>query len=237
MRVSLIHPSRSRPYMAFATMQNWLNKADKPFNIEYLLMLDTDDDMLLGYEAIANALIDVNYFNGIGCTPTINLSDNKSAIEAINVGAAMCKGDLLIVVSDDFDAPQSWDTSLLNSLEGKSDFIVKTQDGIQKTLITLPILHRAYYERFGYVYHPDYKHMFSDQEMTSVGMMMDKVIDLPLHFEHMHYTVGGMEKDQTNMRNDSSWHQGEALFNERLKLNFGLSPEQIVKPYSEIVWR
>lgn len=234
--ISLIHPSRSRPDMAFKTMQNWLDKADKPFNIEYLLMLDNDDEMLLGYEAIANALIDVNYFNGIACTPTINLSDNKSAIEAINVGAVMCKGDLLIVVSDDFDAPQSWDTALLTALEGKSDFIVKTKDGIQPTLITLPIMDRVYYERFGYVYHPSYKHMFSDQEMTAVAEMTGKVIKSPIMFKHLHYTVGGMEKDKINMRNDSTWHQGETLFDERLKNNFGLSPEEIVKPYNQIVW-
>lgn len=220
MKISVIHPSRGRENMAFKTYANWLAKADN--EIEYILSVDNDDE--INYEL---------WFTQ--CSVLRN--SNKSAIEAINNAAKVTTGDLIMVVSDDFDAPEHWDTLLLNALKGREDFLVKTQDGIQKTLITLPIMDRKYYERFGYVYEPGYYHMFSDQEMTAVGHMLGKVIDLPIVFPHNHYSVGGMQKDAINLKNDSTWVQGEMLFHERLKLNFELSPEQIVKPYSAIVWR
>jgi hypothetical protein len=94
---------------------------------------------------------------------------------------------------------------------------------------------RAYYTRFGYVYYPGYRHMFCDQEMTAVGHLLGKVIDLDMTFEHMHYSVGKSNYDEINRKNDATWSQGEALFNERLKTNFGI--DNPVVPYSSIVWK
>lgn len=55
-------------------------------------------------------------------------------------------------------------------------------------------------------------------------------------FEHLHPSTGKTKKDALNERNDQTWRQGEQLFNERLKTNFGLKDSEIVKPYSEIKW-
>ncbi len=141
---------------------------------------------------------------------------------------------MIIVVSDDFDCPDNWAEKLMTAVEGKKDFLVKTKDGIQPTLITLPIMDREYYNRFGYVYEPGYKHMFCDQEMTAVGMMLGKVINLDLEFTHNHYSTGKFKKDAVSVKNDSTWNQGKKHFNERLKTNFGI--ENPVIPYSEIKW-
>lgn len=225
MKISIIHPSRSRPEQCYETVKKWVRKAGNSFvDLEYIVSIDNSDKDLNGY-----AKIEKEYW------AKLLISDNKSAIEAINNASKRTNGDLLIVVSDDFDCPENWVSLLLEFLEGKSDFIVKTQDGIQKTLITLPIMDRAYYNRFGYIYHPDYLHMWSDTEMTAVGHMLGRVIDLPLQFPHLHYSVGGMQKDAINAKNDATWMQGELLFNKRLKTNFGI--ENPVMEYKDIVWR
>jgi len=221
MKISVVHPSRGRVNMASETMGKFLGKASYADGIEYLLMCDTTDPDIAQYQ----------YRFG---RRSIALP-NKSAIEAINNGALHSTGNLIVVVSDDFDCPQNWDTMLLSALQGKSDYLVKTQDGIQPTLITLPIMDRAYYNRFGYVYHPDYKHMFSDQEMTAVGHMLCRVIDLPIHFPHNHYSTGKTKRDSINIKNDLTWKQGQALFNDRLKTNFGI--ENPVIPYGAIKWQ
>lgn len=155
-------------------------------------------------------------------------SDNHSAIEAINNAAKVAKGDLLIVVSDDFSCPEHWDTQLLKYLKDKSDFVVKTYDGLQPWIITLPIMDRVYYERFGYIYHPEYKHMFCDTEMTHVGDLLGKTIEIPMIFNHRHYSQpGGITKDAISVKNDSTWNQGEKLYLERMMRNFDLPPEDI----------
>jgi len=222
--ISCIHPSRNRPEQAKEACKRWLDKAHDRTNIEYILSVDKDDRDLKTYQANAKGL-------GTYCL----VSRNKSAIQAINNGAKVSNGNILIVVSDDFDAPENWDKLLLDATEGKEDFIVKTPDGIQKTLITLPIMDRIYYKRFGYIYHPGYQHLFCDQEMTTVAHYLGKVIEVPVKFEHLHYSTGQFKKDAISVKNDKTWGQGKKLFNERLKTNFGI-PNPLIS-YLDIVWR
>lgn len=215
MKISVIHPSRSRAVIANKVRHEWLNKADN--EIEYIFSLDIDDPQATKYEGSS-------IFN-----------KNRSAVDAINICAEYANGDLFIVVSDDFSCPEHWDTLLIEALKGKSDYCVKTLDGLQPTLMTLPIMDRVYYDRFGYIYYPEYRHMFCDQEMTAVAHMLGKAISLPILFPHNHFTTGKFKRDAITARNNATWQQGERLFNERLKFNFGI--DNPVIQYSQIKWR
>lgn len=233
MKITIIHPSRGRAKQADYTAAQFFNKSDNKF--EYILSVDSNDPELPKYNELFNAT-----FNNCGKIQRIYpkrpvINNNRSAIQAINNAAKVATGGLFVVISDDFDCPEHWDSKLLAQLEGKSDYIVKTMDGIQPTLITLPIMDRVYYERFGYIYHPDYVHMFSDQEMTAVGHMLGRVIKSDLLFPHLHYSTGKSPKDEVSIRNDSTWTQGKHLFNERLKTNFGI--DKPVIRYNQIRWR
>lgn len=224
MRISLIHPSKGRHKLAFEAFQNWSKKADNWKNIEYILSVDTPDAGLYMQE-----------FYPFWHAVRILHLPNNSAIEAINNAAQIATGDIFIVMSDDFDCPEHWDTLLLEALEGKSDFIVKTQDGLQPTLITLPILDKVYYNRFGYVYHPDYLHLHSDEEMTIVGHMLGRVITLPLLFPHNHYTTGKMQMDAINEKNNSTWAHGQRTLDRRALNNFGIENPLIRR--EDIKWK
>jgi len=238
MKISIIHPTRGRKQMAFDTAYKWLSNADNLEDISYFFSVDSDDkDLWFASVRFApNNCTTDNLF-----TADVIKNDNKSAIEAINFAASYIyqrnrdADYITIVVSDDFSCPEHWDTLLLDALKGKSDFIVKTQDGIQKTLITLPIMDRVYYERFGYVYHPDYLHMHADEEMTIVGHMLGRVIDLPLVFPHNHYTVGGMQMDAINAKNNATWAHGASTLERRAKDNFGIEKPLVRR--EDIVWR
>lgn len=211
MQYSIIHPSRSRPEQAEATIKLWLENAKDKSNIEYLLSVDHNDKDLKRYKAVAER-------NGI----KTHIAMNLSAIEAINRAARKAQGNIFIVVSDDFLCEEGWDEKLIKELEGKEDFIVKTQDGIQDWIITLPILDRKYYERFGYVYYPGYQHLFCDTEMTAVADLTGRKITSQLLFEHQHYSTGKTKKDAINAKNDATWGQGKKLYNNRKKINFGI---------------
>lgn len=218
MRINIIHPSRSRPEQARKTGFAWWSSAKNTKNIRYILSVDTDDPCFSKYFFNTDSL---SFVSGA----------NKSAIEAINRAAAnYTDGDLFVVISDDFNAPPfHWDAMLLEALEGKEDFLVKTQDGCQPWIITLPIMDRKYYERFGYIYDPRFSHLFCDTALTHIGHMLGKVIELPIMFKHNHYTQkGGQPKDAINEKNDKTWAQGEKLYLELLMRNFDLPPEQIV---------
>ncbi len=211
MRINLIHPSRGRPQKSKETVKRWLKNATK--TPEFIISLDIDDPCLPEYEKI--------YVN----MATIN--KNRSAVDAINNAAKVAPGDIFMVVSDDTDCPDGWDSFLLKWLDGKTDFIAKTQDGIQPWIIVNPIMDRTYYNRFGYIYHPDYQHMFCDTELTCVADLTGRKIVSNIVFKHNHYSVTKEPPDAISKRADGTWDQGEKLFLERYKRNFDLPADQI----------
>lgn len=226
-KISIIHPSRQRaPYCA-KTAKAWLSSAKNPENIEYIVSLD-HDDIITAYEA---------HLGGLKYDIGITVNGNTNAVQAVNIAAKACTGDLLIVVSDDFNLPPyHWDEYLLTQLSGKSDYIVKTDDGSQPWIITLPIMDRFYYERFGYVYNPSYSHMFCDTELTCVADILGRKIILPILFKHNHYTTGNFIKDMVSQKADMTWQQGEELYLSRLKQNFGLTGGNIQCDESHKEW-
>lgn len=211
--ISLIHPSRSRPKMAEATFKKWVSSAaNRSEIVEYILSVDSDDPCLSEYEALP--------------VDKLLISDNKSAIQAINRGAKQARGNILVCVSDDFDCPQNWDSIILKATEGKTDWLLRIDDGLQKYIVTLPIMDKAYYDRFGYIYDPEVLHLFADTIMTCQADLLGKIISCPAKFPHNHHSRTGLT-DEVSRKNDSTWKQGEALFIERAKNYFNLNPEEI----------
>jgi len=180
------------------------------FEIEWILSLDKDDPKLSDYLAIpvrVNAKV---------------IRENRSVVDAVNNGAKEAKGNIFIVISDDFVCPYLWDEVLMRYLDGKEDYVAKTQDGTQGWIITLPIMDRKFYERFGYIYNPLYTHMFCDTEMTSVGDLLGKTVKINEVFEHVHPSTGKVKRDALNIRNDKTWNQGREVYLTRWKNNFDL---------------
>lgn len=205
MKISLLHPSRSRPERSYQTIQKWRYMAGID-DFEIIVCIDVDDPLVGKYFQL---YADWTY-----------AKLNRSAVDAINNAAKVATGDIFIVVSDDTDCPQNWAVDLLKHLEDKTDFIAKVQDGIQDWIITMPIMDRVYYNRFGYIYYPEYRHMFCDTELSCVADLTGRRIEVPMKFEHLHYSTGKSQKDSLNEKADSTWAQGEALFLERAAKNF-----------------
>ena len=209
-KISIIHPSRNRVSRAVKAYELVMANAKSGADIQYILSIDTDDESRHEYlKAFKNK-----------CNVTVN--HNKSAIEAINNGASGTDGDILMVMSDDFDEmPLGWDNMILEATAGREFWVLKTFDKTQKWIITMPIMDRKFYKTFGYIYNPVYIHMFCDTELATICDMLDCVIVRnDIVFPHNHYTTGH-EKDAVNVRNDLSWKQGEEMYFKRLKENFG----------------
>lgn len=218
MKISLLHPSRGRAEIAFKTYRNWIDKSSGEIEIEYLLSLDSDDNYDLYKE---NFGID---FHSI-------IAKNSNLVEASNSVADSCTGDLIVLISDDFDCPENWDLFLCDIYLHNKDFVLKTFDGIQDWIVTLPIMDRIYYEKQGYIYYSEYQHMFCDTDMTHKAHLEGKlIVRNDLVFTHNHYSVGKSEKDCVNTKADLTWNQGEKVYLERVRNNFGIKKEEI-KPF------
>lgn len=211
--ITIIHPSRGRPHKSYATISKWIARAGMP--IEVVVSLDIDDIELQKY---------VELYSGFGESGhTVMSSRNRSAIDAINNAMKEAKGDLFVVVSDDTDCPNKWAVRLAAYTKGLRDFVLKTDDGIQRRIITMPIFDRVYYNRFGYVYNPEYGHLFVDAEYSDVAYKLKRVVTkMALKFPHNHYSRRREQPDAIHLKNEATYTQDKATYLRRKKINFGL---------------
>lgn len=207
MQISIIHPSRSRPEIALQTALEWV-KSIGPVSWEYILSVDESDPELLKYQQLFSQLAIVN--------------DNHNLVEAANAGAKQAKGDILILISDDFRCFDNWGPRIVEALKDKSG-VLKTFDLVQRWIVTLGIMTRDYYEEKGYFYNPNYEHLFVDTHMTHEAELEGKlIVRNDIVFKHEHYSVKGgtTKKDAVNIKADSTWAQGEKVYLDACRNSF-----------------
>ena len=206
--ISLIHPSRGRPRKAFEAAMKWISMCGVN-DLDYILSIDEDEPFAPEYQRLFDQY-------------TYIVRPNSNAVEAINNAAKEAKGDLIVVMSDDFSCPDNWGQIIQKATRNKQDFLLKVNDGVQNWIVTLPIMDRKYYERFGYIYYPEYKHMFCDTELTHVADMTKRlIVRNDIVFRHNHYSVTREPKDDVTKKADSTWNQGKALYISRASKAFG----------------
>lgn len=176
--ILLKYPTRQRQLKFFENLINYLNKASGKHQIRVVVSMDTDDTQMNTQEVrdaldslYEEDLIDIRYFYG----------ESNGKIHAINRDIGSDNWDILVCAADDMEpVDDDWDDIIVQdmmrefpNLDGALNYNndprleEKGSDGY-KTLITLPVIGRKLYDRFGYVYHPDYKSEWCDNEQTEV---------------------------------------------------------------------
>lgn len=213
MKISLLHPSRGRAEQAHKTFMHWLLCSSLQTHIEHVLSVDEDDAELSRYHLLFTKSVMV-------------VNPNKNLVEAANHAAKICTGDIIVLISDDMLCPDNWDVILKEIHAEHKNYLLKTFDGVQKWIVTLPIMDRAFYEENGYIYHPDYTHMFCDTDLTHKADLENKlIVRNDIVFTHAHYSTGAREKDAINQKADSSLQDGEVIYLRRCREKFGIEPK------------
>lgn len=206
----------------------WIKRADNPENIQTYVAVNWKEhaDQLREY-LNKNYLITVNT-NKIGvCYPSYELSSKLG----IKMGVAN-DNDIVIFASDDFMAPQGWDTYLTSKLNGKGDVGLMVRDGYQlpdssnmlHAAITIPIMTYGCLKKLNMtIYHPVYNHMFSDCELYNnlkdLGLLYDDRINDTTIFEHLHHAAGKRNADQADQAYNAKWKDDEITWNKRKSLS------------------
>lgn len=212
-----------RPWMVESVCKEWISKASKLGLVDFYVTYD-DDTVVLPYlddwKAMGLKVFCQNVppFN---CVKGWNLAAEKSEDESI-----------LIMVSDDFLPPAAWDEKLIN-IEPinwfDDDYVVAVNDGNNSSVdrpLTIPIITRKRYQRFGYVYHPTYESLFCDTELTTVARSENRVIDAKtILFDHRHPTCFKRTADIVDAVHASPerWASGQANYTRRSKLGFPIN--------------
>lgn len=195
-------PTRSRKHQFLKVLSLLNDKATDRNNINYLITVDSDDPSM---QRIEN---DINVNN-----VTVSYGTSDSKIHACNRDMEQIKGwDIVVLMSDDM-IPQvdGWDEiireDMVNNISN-IDGVFWYPDGYQNRICTLCIIGKKYYDRFGYIYHPDYHSLFCDNEFTEVAIGLDKMfVSEQTLFKHEHFA------NNPQVKRDALYNRNEALFN------------------------
>lgn len=187
--ISILLPSRGRPdwftRMAFSAFKT----ATHPRHLEIICYLDGDDPKQVQYPN----LVGVTYLTG----ERIILSEtwNRCAQEA--------RGEILMHCGDDvLFLTEGWDVIVRRAFEKSKDKLIFVHgDDLGphgKEFGTHGFLHRRWVEEVGYFVPPLFSSDWNDVWLNEVANMIERRVVVPIVTEHLHYTFGKAERDQTH---------------------------------------
>jgi hypothetical protein len=205
-KISLLHATRGRFQQAAGARRKWMEKAANQDAIEHIFALDADDAESLQYLTLWRNVV---------------VAPGGGPVRAWNAAAQACNGHVLIQLSDDWEPPMGWDQIILDRIGDTSkSAVLQIWDGYREDqLLCMAILTRARYIEQGYLFHPDFFSMYSDNWFSHCAFRDGVVIDArDVVFEHLHPAFGKAEVDATYARSNMrcNYDQG-ALHFERLK--------------------
>lgn len=188
---------------------------------------DVDDATMTGSEIQQQLFQVIDRF----AWKSMYYSANSSKIEACNADIEKVDypWDIIVLVSDDM-IPEvyGYDNYIRQAATPDLDCILWFNDGYQGyKLNTLTMFGRAMYERFGYLYHPDYKSLFCDTELTDLckGSLKDKTVyKPPCIIRHRHPMLGhAVAFDALYARNQRFYEEDLRTYIARKQYDYDLS--------------
>lgn len=199
--------SRTRPHKFNALVDYIYANCQQPFTI--LAKIDDDDPTRDQYD-----------LSRVWVAPGFS----TSKIHAINRSIPDSGWDILVDISDDFVFTRGDFDMLIRHHCGPGDVLHfpekfaegEVVKGVNESIIIMAIMGIDYYKKFGYIFHPDYKSLFCDNELTHVSQRegaykrIEEVV-----FYHAHPAAGYGKADRQTMITEAFYKQDQRTFNKR----------------------
>lgn len=214
MKILVNFPTRSRPMKALQALKLWVNPL-----VKIVVTIDRDDETMNAPGVIAA-------ITAMGAE--INIIEPAGKIAAMNSGFIGREWDIGIVGQDDLFPLPSYADELLRLWKkhfgDSTDGVLHLDDGYcTDALNTGVIIGRAYYNRFGYVYHPSYRAVWCDNEYTDVSVALCRVVRIAKRL--ITHEWAGRNPDALLMANEKHYDEDHRNYLRRKALGF---PKQAV---------
>ena len=241
--ISILHTTaRSDRWQTIA--KAWFDACDHPLDVEYVLTYEpskvTTDFGSLGLD-------DLGHLPFNHCV--VPCHSRPCAVDGYNYAADLANGDILLEGQDDLFPCEHWDTLIKESIPDTTKEVSlrvrEYLDGVVAKIIPHPIITRPYFERYGYLFWPEYEAMFSDNEFTDVCERDGVLVDASSALTFYHRQAGnpdGPKHDEVNLKQLRYWTESENLYKERKSLGFprdmtslsplGIDPGKVYIPRS-----
>lgn len=218
-------PTRSRPHQFFRNLDKFYQHLSFTVPYKFLITCDQDDDTM-NNPAVMRRL--KSYPN-----LEFSFSQNSSKVEAFNKDIETVEFDMVLAAHDDMEPiVKNFDKIIVDTMVENFpnlDGVLNFNDGfIGSQCNTLPIMGKKFYERFGYLYHPAYKALVCNVELTMVSKILkkEKAINSVI-IRHNHPAWGAGQKDSLYDKNEKYHQQDLALFLQRRSTLFDIAEEDI----------
>jgi hypothetical protein len=224
MNILVKFPTRERPDKFFSVLDVYIKQSKLLSKIGFLISMDTDD-YSMNNDHVKTKL---NTYITEGIKLVYYYSNNNSKVQAINANISNIDGwDILLLASDDMIPIQNgYDEIIRTDMYNNfldTDGVLWYNDGGQSNINTLCILGKKYYNRFGYIYHPDYISLWCDNEFTDISIILNKVYrSEQVIIEHAHPVYQKCNYDQLYLKNESFNNHDKQTYLKRKSLNFNL---------------
>lgn len=228
MNLLIQFPTFKRSNKFLYVFDKYLSMSSGLHSLEFNINCDENDATMNKVEIIDQIKLNASKYDHVKCS--INFDKDTTKISAINDHINDKNFDIIICASDDMiPYEKNWDDTIASAMIEHFPNLngcISFYDGIRKDgLITYSILGKKLYEYFGYIYHPDYKSLYCDDEFTSEVNRMNcvKYID-HLIVRHEHWSVAGNinSHDCDESAQKTLYYSGRdsLVFNKRKEMNF-----------------
>jgi hypothetical protein len=202
-KISLLHATRGRPDQALAARDLWLSMASKPEQVEHIFATDGNDPTAGPLAGFSRVVISEE---GGGC------------VAAWNEAARASQGEILIQMSDDWVPPRGWDETVIDRIgDTLNPSVLAISDGHRTDdLLCMAILTRRRLEdQGGFLFHPDFKSVFSDNYFTAMAQkdgVMIAARDVVFYHNHPAFTTAPGDKTYIETNSPARYNEGKEVF-------------------------
>jgi len=221
MKILIKFPTRGRKDKFFGTLMKYQRMCNNIDNLKFLISIDSDDQSMNNKETFEI----LETFQNIN----VVLGSSKSKIDAVNRDIDLNGDyDIILLASDDMiPIVKGYDDVIVQNMKKHyedTDGVLFFNDGFQKNkLNTLCILGKKYYQRFNYIYYPEYKSTWCDNEFMDVANILQKQTYFDqIIIKHEHPDWGYGKSDIIHQKNHQNWNYDKLLYEKRRKINFEL---------------
>ena len=209
-RILLLWPT-IRPLVMLKTYQHWIDNSSGKYAIDIRIAVNTADQRNV-LEKFKDVLIVGESRKGPAwashcMTKELQCQDNP----------------ILVLVSDDFFAPSSWDDWLVKVFENYDGAILVDDSFHTSNCITIPIMtYNCLIQLNRIIYHPAYLWQCSDVELydnlAALGLVREMKSKNDLVFTHRHYANSYRERDEHDLYANSMLQVDTETYQSRKKL-------------------
>lgn len=215
-------PSRNRPERFFKALDSIVDNIYDKDNFIISATLDEDDFSMNTPEVIER----INKYPNT----SIAWGLSTSKINAVNRSVPEDGWGIIIIASDDiFFNIMGFDEIVRAEMKGNfpdgDGYLHFKEKDTGEILNVMTVIDKAYYKRFGYIYHPEYLSVFADNHQMDVAKILGRYKYIPYEImNHFNPAYGYKEcpRDELFDFQQGLWNIDQAKYIEMQSRNFDL---------------